>query len=242
MSLNERRRAIYHLLDNRSPADAMAAYYAYYHDDGRTTLRPYPSNAARAQGYVSLSRTGIDLFRPLVNMRLPIADLEKSADIIYDGIDSGMAVFVNAPATYLPLLQAFFETHTEENLHLYVLDDEQFEPIINVLVTQDIAPNNLPRFLVRDRDNDVIAASATLNWQSPDFAEIGVTTRPGYRRRGFGRSVVAAMVNHLLQSGRRPLYVVTANNEASQQLAERIGFKDSGIREVMIQGVLRPRP
>jgi hypothetical protein len=41
LSLNDRRRAIYHLLDNRNPADGMAAYYAYYHDDGRTRLRPF---------------------------------------------------------------------------------------------------------------------------------------------------------------------------------------------------------
>jgi predicted GNAT family acetyltransferase len=69
-----------------------------------------------------------------------------------------------------------------------------------------------------------------------------VKTRSGYRRRGFGRSVVAGMVNYLLQSGRQPLYVVSADNDASKQLAARIGFKDSGMREVMIQGVVRPRP
>ena len=54
--------------------------------------------------------------------------------------------------------------------------------------------------------------------------------------------MVAGMVNYLLNSGRQPLYLVTANNEASQQLATRIGFKDSGLREVMVQGVLRPQP
>ena len=242
MSLIERRRAIYHLLDNRSPADAMAAYYAYYHDDSRTTLRPYPLDAARSQGYVCLSRTGIDLFRPLVTLRLPIADMETSAKVIYDTLDPGMAVILNAPASYLPLLQGLFEIHREDHLQLYVLDQEQFEPIINVLVTQDIAANNLPRFMVKDRDRGEIAASATLNWQSPNFAEIGVNTRAGYRRRGWGRSVVAGMVNYLLNSGRQPLYLVTANNEASQQLATRIGFKDSGLREVMVQGVLRPQP
>jgi hypothetical protein len=76
---------------------------------------------------------------------------EQSADVIYDTLDPGMAVILNAPASYMPLLQVFFEIHVAEQLHLYVLDEDHFEPIINVLVTQDIAPNGLPRFLVKDR-------------------------------------------------------------------------------------------
>lgn len=242
MVLTQQRRAIFHLLDEKNLADGMAAYFAFYHPDNRTVLRPYPYTAARAKGYVALSRTGMDLFRPFVTLRLPIHDMQTSTDVIYEAIDVRTAVILNAPSRYAPLLHALFDIQTEEHLSLYQLRPSSFQPIINVLVTQDQAPNGLPRFLIRDRDNDVIGASATLNWQSPSYAEIGVTTNPGYRRRGWGRSVVSAMANYLLENGRTPLYVVAQNNEASIQLAESVGFTDSGVREIMIQATLKPRP
>ncbi len=242
MTLTQQRRAIFHLLDEANPADGMAAYFAFYHPDNRTILRPYPFTAAQAKGYVALSRTGMDLFRPFVTLRLPIYDMQTSTDVIYEAIDVGTAVILNAPTSYAPLLHALFDIQTEEHLSLYQLRPSSFEPIINVLVTQDKAPNGLPRFLIRDRDNDIVGASATLNWQSPSFAEIGVTTQPGYRRRGWGRSVVSAMANYLLENGRIPLYVVAQNNEASIQLAESVGFSDSGIRETMIHATLKLRP
>lgn len=242
MALTRQRRAIFHLLDETNPADGMAAYFAFHHPASRTILRPYPYNAVRAEGYVALSRTGMDLFRPFVTLRLPIHNMQTSTAVIYEAIDAGTAVIVNSPSRYAPLLHALFDIQTEEHLSLYLLRPSSFTPIVNVLVTQDKAPNGLPRFLIRDRENDVIGASATLNWQSPTYAEIGVTTNPGYRRRGWGRSVVSAMANYLLENGRTPLYVVAQNNEASIQLAESVGFTDSGVREIMIQAVLNPRP
>ena len=242
MALTQQRRAIYHLLDETNPADGMASYFAFHHPENRTILRPYPYAAIRAQGYVALSRTGMDLFRPFVTMRLPIHDMQTSTDVIYEAIDVNMAVILNAPARYAPLLHALFEIQSEEQLSLFQLRPSAFAPIVNVLVTQDTAANGLPRFSIRDRENDVIGASATLNWQSPTFAEIGVTTKPGYRRRGWGRSVVSSMANFLLENGRTPLYVVSQTNQASIQLAESVGFRDSGTRETMLQGILKPRP
>jgi predicted GNAT family acetyltransferase len=168
--------------------------------------------------------------------------MQTSTEVIYEAIDTGTAVILNAPSRYAPLLHALFDIQTEEHLSLYQLRPSSYQPIINVLVTRDEAPNGLPRFLIRDRDNDVIGASATLNWQSPGYAEIGVNTQPGYRRRGWGRSVVSAMANYLLENGRTPLYVVAQNNEASIQLAESVGFNDSSVREIMIQATLKPSP
>jgi len=242
MTLTQQRRAIFHLLDEANPADGMASYFAFHHPDNRTILRPFPYTAIRAEGYVALSRTGMDLFRPFVTLRLPIHNMQTSADVIYEAIDPGTAVILNSPARYAPLLHALFDIQTEEHLSLFMLRPSNFQPIVNVLLTQDKAANGLPRFSIRDREKDGVGASATLNWQSPSFAEIGVNTQPGYRRRGWGRSVVSAMANYLLQNGRTPLYVISQNNEVSARLAERVGFIDSGIREIIIQAVLKPRP
>ena len=244
MSLFNRRRAIRHLLDEDNPADAMAAYYALYHGEQKTQLIPWPDDDDRKTGYVALSRTGIDLFRPFVTLRLPVNDMAASVDLIYYALQPGMSVVLSIPDFYLPLIRALFDIQSEQKLKVLFLDRNRFEPVINVLVTQDVAANGLPRFLVhstagRQRE---LAASASLNWQSPRYAEIAVNTQPQQRRRGFGRSVVAAMVQHLVTNGRLPLYAVAADNDASFQLATSLGFVDRGIRETLIHATLRPRP
>lgn len=238
------RRAIRHLLDARNPADAAADYYAFYHSDAQTRLLPYPADADRAQGFVTLSRTGLDLFRPLLTMRLPIQDMAASTNVIYQALAPGTAVILLSPAAYLPLLQALFEIHGEEHLDVLVLDRARFEPIINVLVTSSTGPKGLPRFVIRNngsREQEVVASSG-INWQTPHFAEISVNTSPGQQRQGWGKSVAAAMVHYLLENGRTPLYAVAQQNAASQQLARSIGFTSSGVNKVILQAVLKPRP
>ncbi len=242
MNIRDLRRAIRPLLDEKNPADAMASYFAFYHPESKTTLRPYPPKAARAGGYVCLSRTGMDLFRSLATMRLPIHDMQASAETIYEALQPGTAVILNVPENYSPLINALFDVQTEERLQLFSLNAAQFETIINVLITRDKGANGLPRYIIRDRQNgDLLAASAGLNWQTPHFAEISVNTHPQYRRQGYGRSVVAAMVDYLLGNGRAPLYVASEQNQASIQLAERLHFVDTLNRQIMIQATLKPR-
>ena len=241
--LAEKRRAIRPLLDEGDPADAAAAYYAFYHADSRTRLFVHPPGAARA--YAAVSRTGIDLFRPLVTLRCPRDDPEGAADLMYEALSPEAAAFVHAPAAYSPLLHAFFHVQTERKLYLYKLDRRRFKPEINVLVTRSSTPDGLPRFVVRPthpESEGEIGASATVNWQSPHFAEVAVYTNPAYRKRGWGRSVVSALVRHLLESGRTPLYEVTQQNRPSIQLARSVGFINTGAEKILLEGTLRFRP
>ena len=244
--IQDKRRAIRHLLRENEPADAMAAYYALHHPDDKTTLVvPPAANGQRASGYVALSRTGIDLFRPLVTMRLPTdADpnaQQAAADLLRLALGSGQPAILSAPLRYVPLLRALFDVQSEEHLRLYVLDPRRFEPIVNVLTTRSEGPGGLARFAIRTSQSgeSEVAADASLNWQSPAFGEIAVNTRPQYRRQGWGRSVVAALSQYLIDSGRTPLYVVSEENAASIQLAESVGFRDTGAREVFLQAALR---
>lgn len=242
--LTEKRRAIRHLLRQDDPADAMASYYAYHHPDAKTSLFITPESGAVADGYIAVSRTGIDLFRPLVTMRLPtdrtpgLPGQQKAVDMIRRVLEPGRPVILNIPDRYLPLIQAIFTVQSQELLRLYILDRQRFEPIINVLVVRSDGPNNLPRFLINSNQGgeSEVVASAALNWQSPNFAELAVNTRPQHRRQGWGRSVVAAMAQYLLDTHRTPLYVASDENEPSIQLAESVGFVDTGRRDVLIQG------
>ena len=92
MTLAQKRRAIRALLNENRPADAQAAYYAFHHPEDKTNLVTYQDANDSVTGYVCLSRTGIDLFRPLVTLRLPLTSdgisLDLSAtsvsEILYD--------------------------------------------------------------------------------------------------------------------------------------------------------------
>jgi ribosomal protein S18 acetylase RimI-like enzyme len=246
MELAEARRAIRNLLDERHPADALSVYYAYHHSEAGTQIVVYPPDAGprAALAYVAFSRTGIDLFRPFVTLRLPIDEMKPSVDAIYAAMQPGSNVILHASAAYLPLLQALFDIDTVEHMQLYVLNRDRFEPIINVLVSQETAHNELPRFVIRHDDGDElkVVASAALNWQTPFFADLAVHVEPRFRRRAWGRSVLAAMVHHLISSGRTPLYRADKDNQASIELARSVGFEDSRVHEVMIQGILKSRP
>jgi GNAT superfamily N-acetyltransferase len=164
-------------------------------------------------------------------------DYQASVELLQRALQPGVPLILSTDVTYLPLLHALLDVQSEEVLRLYKLDRDRYEPVINVLVTRAIAPNNLPRFMIRSNQSasGEIVASAGLNWQSPSFAEIAVFTRPDQRRQGWGRSVVAAMVQELLDGGRMPLYVVAEDNQPSIQLAESVGFVDTGVREIMLQ-------
>ena len=96
MLLSDLRRAIRPLLSERAE-DAVADYYAFYHPDDKTNLVVYPENAERPTGYLAFARTGMDLFRPLVTLRLPIGDLAASADAIYSAMAPGTAVILFSP-------------------------------------------------------------------------------------------------------------------------------------------------
>lgn len=238
------RRAIRHLLNEQDPADAMAAYYAFYHPDEKTNIVITPEKAARAEGYVTLSRTGMDLFRPLATMRLPVDQGPQgygaSLALLRRAMGPGLPVILSIPQRYLPLIRAVFDIQAEETLRLYMLDPQRFEPVINVMVVQSTGANGLPNYLIQSRQSGELetVAMASLNWLSPSFGEIAVMTRPEFRRQGWGQSVVSSMVQYLLANGRTPLYAVNETNQASIQLAGSVGFKDSGVRETMLQAAM----
>ena len=237
LSLAKSRAAIRHLLDGRNSADSRASYYAFDHPDRRTTLVTYPAETGHALGYVCLSRTGLDLFRPLVTMRLPWGDLQASSDLLYSAIPAGAAVMLTVPTLYMPLIAARFAIQSQQATDFYVLERSRHEPIINVLVSQSRGANGLPRYTIKH--DGVVAASASINWQSAHFAEIGVETNPKFRRQGYAKSVVAALNQHLLQLGKTPVYVVSAENQPSIQLAQATGFVNTGYSETFLEAILR---
>lgn len=189
----------------------------------------------------------MDLFRPFLTMRLPHRtdtgriDPSASSQLIHSSLNPGSAVIAAGPLEYLALMEALFDIEHVVQVKLLVLDPGRFKPIINVLVTQADSYNGLPRFTIRNGSGEgsEILASAGLNWQSSRFAEIYTHTSAPHRRQGYGKSVVAAAVQHVLEHGRRPIYIVSHENEPSIRLARSVGFVDTGAMKFQFEGVLR---
>jgi hypothetical protein len=226
-TLEEQRAALRPTLSLSDAGDALAVYYALYHDPKRTQLTLHHDADGRVYGFVAVCRTGQDLFRPLVTLRArsrPVLT-ELLPPVLRPGwpyacvVPAELAVAVNATVTV---------RNASLNL-VYVLDANRFQPVINVLVQQARGANGSPRAVIRSGER--IVAEAGLNWRSPYFAEVYVHTDPAVRGRGYGRSVVSALTALLVEEGIRPLYVVPEGHNESIQLAQGLGYMDSGARE-----------
>lgn len=239
MAFEKERQAVRSFLDEQNPTDAIEGYYAVYYPGEKTQLIVYPEGVQDISGYIAISRTGLDLFRPLVTMRLPEKETNAAAEQLFSTLSQGTPVIIYTSAGYESLLSAFFDIQSADHLQLFVLDPSQFEPIINVHITTAADPNGLPRFEISSpQDRNQVGAVSGLNWQSPTFAELFVNTSPGQRRQGWGRSVLSAAVQHVLESGRTPLYVVSEHNEASINLAKSVGFV-AGERRLIFAPAMR---
>jgi len=243
-SLIQKRRAIQHLLNPRSPADALASYYALYHVDNRTTLLVHRDTSGRADGFLALCRTGMDLFRPLLTMRA--RTLEVAAELIESALPPEAEVIIAVPLDLRPAVEAFFSISGETKASIYQLRRPDFRPVINVLVTRAPTPGGDPRFVIRGQSFDRGArpvgpalATAGVNWRSPHFADIYVNTSPQARGRGLGKSVVSALSNWLLEQNVTPLYTVADENGTSGRLASGLGYRDTGARALLCDGLRR---
>ena len=223
------------LLDESSPADALAVYYALYHDPKRTSLFLHRYPGGRANGLLVRAQTGMDLFRPLVAVRA--ADDAVALDLFRRGLVPNRPYYLTAPFSLANAVNRHLAISDAELLRLYCLDPSRFDPELNILVVSNPAPDDSPRFEISS--NGAIHAAAGLNWRTPRFAEVYVYTEPAARGRGWGKSVTSALVGRLLHDGLTPLYVVNDQNTASIKLAEGLGFVDTGAREYAGQVVFK---
>lgn len=234
-NLNEQRRAIRPMLSPTKVGDALASYYALWHDPRRTQLTLHHDAEERVTGFVVVSQTGADLFRPLVTLRAP--DEHTVGQLLQAALQPNRPYQVIAPVTLASAVRERMEITRSNLSHIYRLDPSRFEPIINVLVHQVASADGSPRFQIESQGR--MAAMAGTNWRSPAFAEVFVYVHPSGRGRGWGKSVVSACTAALLGERLRPLYMVEEGNQASIQIAEGLGYVDSGLMESVAEGRLK---
>jgi GNAT superfamily N-acetyltransferase len=234
-ALNRKRRTIRHLLSPGDPADALASYYALWHDPRRTRLTLHQPAEGEVDGFCAVCQTGVDLFRPLVTLRAP--DEGTVAGLLHAALEPNRSYQVIVPVTLASSVRACLEVTRSTLVHVYRLDPSRFQPVVNVLVQQVTAADIPPRFQIESQ-GQVMAMSGT-NWRSPTFAEVFVYVHPRGRGRGWGRSVVSACTAALLEDRLRPLYMVEESNQASTHIAQALGYVDTGFRESVSEGRLK---
>lgn len=227
MTLSEQRRYVRALLDDASPKDAPTAYYALFHDPKRSALYTAIDDRGIPEGFVGVFQTGQDLFRPLVTMGCRSADIAEP--LLEQALSPGRPYLFFANINQVPFLSAKVQLENQQVLQIYRLDVARFKPQINVMVVHSRAQNGTPRCEV---NSGGLKAVAGVNWQSPGFAEIYVHTDAEARQRGWGKRVLTALTDQLLREGRQPLYLVESRNDVSRELAEGIGYIDTGYRQV----------
>ena len=89
------------------------------------------------------------------------------------------------------------------------------------------------------RSGDRVVSAAGVNWRSARMAEMYIYSEPEVRSRGWDRAVGAACVRALLEKHLLPLYVASERDVASHDLANSLGFRDSGAHEFEGRGRLR---
>jgi GNAT superfamily N-acetyltransferase len=233
--LQEKRRAIRPLLSPTAPADALTSYYALWHDPRRTQLILHHDAAGRVDGFVAVCQTGADLFRPLVTLHAP--DEPVAGYLLREALTSNRPYQVIVPVTLASAVREYMEILSSTLNRIYLLDPARFQPVINVLVQRVAGAEGSPRFQIESQ-GQVVAMSGT-NWRSPTFAEVFVYVHPRGRGRGWGKSVVSACTNALLEERVRPLYLVEERNEASISIAEGLGYVDTGFRQFVGEGRLK---
>jgi hypothetical protein len=233
--LYDKRRAVRPLLDPHNPADALASYYALWHDPKRTQLTVSGDAQGNADAFVAVCQTGADLFRPLVTLRAP--DSAVVGRLLREALVPNRPYQVLVPVTLASAVREHLDVQQSRLLNIYRLDAARFRPIVNVLVQRVIGADGTPRFQIESQ-GEVVAISGT-NWRSPTFAEVFVYVDPKGRHRGWGKSVASACTASLLEARIRPLYLVENENHSSARIAEALGYVDTGLREFAAEGYLK---
>ena len=231
--LAHQRDLIRPLLNENSPQDALAAFYALHYDPKRISLTVHMASPERADGFLVRGQTGFDLFRPLVTFRAAAEDV--AVDLFREGLLRGRPVRLTVPDSLAQWTFRHLDVSDPQIMRVYTLEPGAFEPTLNVLVTVSRSPEGHPRYEIRS--GQTVHAAAGLNWRSGKFAEVYVYTDPASRGRGWGRSVLSPLVGALLNDRVRPLYNVEEENAASIRLAESVGFVDTGYREFACQAI-----
>lgn len=228
------RQQLAGILDTRAAADALAAYYALEHPDERVKLFGYASAQGDPLGFLAVARTGLDLFKPLL---VPfVGRQEVMIRLLRDAVRPGQPFLLHLPFEQIHWIEGEVEVLSRSDAELLRLEPAAYEPILNVLVVEVDSPGGEVRYEIRTAQG--IKAAAGVNWMGNRFAEIYLQADDSARGHKLSESVLSALVARLLGERRIPLYRVRTEQIGVKTEAFRVGFRPTGIKTSMIEGIL----
>jgi len=234
-SLEQLRLKARPLLHFSDPADALYVYYAFYHDPRRTQLYVHEDDAGHADGFVAVCQTGQRLFQPTVVLRA--ANGRAAVELLRQALLPGRPYYLITTPGMRTSAEKVVDVQQFELNRVYKLDLSGLQFSINVLVVAEQGLEGRPRFVIRSQGE--IAAEAWISWYSAHFAGLFVNATPAARERGWGRAVLTACTTWVVRSARQPLHAVSEDDPSSIELAEEVGYVDTGARELVGEGVCR---
>ncbi len=233
--LDDKRLKIRSLISLSAPADALYAYYAFYHDPERTELAVHEDDHGRTDGFVAVCQTGQRLFEPTVALRARRAG--AAVDLLRRALTPGRPYYLITTVDLRDAAEEVVEMGEVEIDRVYGIDLSRFEYEVNVLVVGEEGIEGRPRFVIRAQEE--VVAEAGVTWRSPSFAGVTVQATPAARERGFGESVLAACSRWVVRSGRHPLAAVDVQDATTTALVEAVGYVDTGVRELVTDVICR---
>lgn len=227
----EHRHILSRLVDLHSVADAMPAYYALEHPCERTELYGYYPSPDTPSGFLAVAQTGLDLFRPIA---IPfVANEEAMRSLLAQGLKSNRAYLVYLPVDQQDFIRKEIPYQPLQVSNLLRLDPRAFTPIMNIMIIKTEAASGLPRFEIQSSVQGYAAAG--INWMSSTAAEMYVEADDAGRRRGFTKSVLAALIEHLMAQKRTVLFRVADDDYDAFEDAFDLGFKPTGVRTLLAE-------
>lgn len=227
--MDELRAAIARTLNAKGPADAAAQFYACEYDAKRVKLY------GDANAWCAVCTTGRDLFRPVLLIRGEGAALQAA---MRTALMSGRQYLLSAPMQARDDVMTVCDVQDAQILALHQMLPGALQPVVNILAQTSTLADGAVRARILARDGTP-AAEAGSNWHSRSHADVFVRVAEGARMRGLGKSVLSALCANLQSRALLPLYLAGINNMASLKLAARLGFVDTGVRE--LTGVVQLR-
>lgn len=134
----------------------------------------------------------------------------------------------------MPAVQAIYAHHVIHGTASFELEPPTVEQMLQRRA--DICANGLP-YLIAEREGEVVGyAYATPYRPRPAYrftVEDSVYVREGMAGFGIGHALLAAVIQHCTESGRRQMVAIIGNSEnsASIRLHARLGFRQVGVFE-----------
>jgi GNAT superfamily N-acetyltransferase len=175
--------------------------------------------------------------------------------------------FVEAPEGFVPLLRAAFPDLVIWPRVIYTQPSTLDPPPPNNLSLRRLTPCDAQSLVNLDPDlawisktwggpgglaesgyawgawaEGQLASVACTFFLGQTYEDIGVVTEPGFRGQGLSTACVGALCQDIWARGRQPSWTTSADNVASQRVAEKLGFSLRRVDMLYVIGLETPRP